>query len=90
MSPRPEDEAQAEILANVTTRGGKELTGYAATPIDKAWGWSLTGDYDHQRVQDIDDDGWADLPRVDSQNIGRDSHPELINLPLRQRPIGHL
>lgn len=62
VSRRPGDEPQAEVLANVTSRDGQDLTGYAATPLTGTLGLSLTAGFDRQSRQDLDDDGWTDMP----------------------------
>lgn len=69
VSRRPGDEPQAEVLANITSRGGQDLTAYTAASIDDAWGWSLTGGFHRQTQQDINDDGWADLPSFERWTI---------------------
>lgn len=62
VSRRPGDAAELEFLANVTSRDGQDLTGYAATPLGGAWSGSLTGGYHRQTRADLDDDGWLDVP----------------------------
>ncbi|MFC3711010.1 TonB-dependent receptor plug domain-containing protein [Sphingoaurantiacus capsulatus] len=58
---RPGDELQVETLANLTSRGGQDLTLYSATPIGGGWGASVVGGYHRQDRQDLDDDGWLDM-----------------------------
>lgn len=65
VSKRPGDVFEAEVLANVTTRGGQDLTAYAAAPIGANTGVSLTAGAHRQTGQDIDGDGWYDLPGYD-------------------------
>ncbi|WP_310498353.1 TonB-dependent receptor domain-containing protein [Sandarakinorhabdus sp.] len=70
VSRRPDDAAQAEALLNVTSRGGQDLTAYAALPAGNlagasagdAIGISLTGGFHRQDANDLDSDGWADMP----------------------------
>lgn len=62
VSRRPADEPTAEFLANATTRNGQDLTAYASTPIADRWSVSLTGGFHRQSRQDLDDDGWIDMP----------------------------
>lgn len=69
VSRRPGDEPQTEVLANITRRGGQDLTAYTATPINEALGWSLTGGFHRQTQQDINGDGWADLPSFERWTI---------------------
>lgn len=59
---RPRGEAEAEFLANATSREGWDLTGYGAVPLGPDWGASLTGGLHHQEAQDLGDDGWIDTP----------------------------
>ncbi|MDQ8757456.1 TonB-dependent receptor [Sphingosinicella sp. LHD-64] len=65
VSRRPGDAAEAEALLNVTSRDGQDLTAYAASPLGGGWSASLTGGLHRQGRQDIDDDGWIDLPGYD-------------------------
>lgn len=62
VSRRPRGEAEAEVLVNATTRNGQDLTGYAATPLGGDWSGSVTGGLHRQSKQDLDDDGWIDMP----------------------------
>ena len=65
VSKRPGDVFEAEVLANATTRNGQDLTAYAATPMSGNTGVSLTAGAHRQTGQDIDIDGWYDLPGYD-------------------------
>lgn len=62
VSRRPGAEIEAELLANATSRSGQDLTTYVATPIGSAWGASIVGGVHRQSRQDIDKDGWIDIP----------------------------
>jgi iron complex outermembrane receptor protein len=62
VSRRPGDAAEGELLLNATSRNGQDVTGYVAGPVSGSIGASLTGGYDRQTAQDIDGDGWANLP----------------------------
>jgi iron complex outermembrane receptor protein len=62
VSRRPGDELRADVLGNVTHRDGQDLTGYVATPINDAWGVSAIGGFNRQTEDDLDGDGWADIP----------------------------
>jgi iron complex outermembrane receptor protein len=62
VSRRPGDEFEGEMLANATTREGQDLTAYFASPIAGSWGASITGGAHRQSIQDLDEDGWADIP----------------------------
>lgn len=62
VSRRPRGEAEAEVLLNATTRDGRDATGYLAAPLGSDWSGSVTGGYHRQSRQDLDDDGWVDMP----------------------------
>lgn len=62
VSRRPADSPEAEVLLNATTRNGQDLTAYAATPLGGGLGASITGGYHRQSRQDLDGDGWIDMP----------------------------
>lgn len=69
VSRRPGAEAQGELLFNATTRDGQDVTGYAATPLGADWSASLTGGWHRQRRQDLDHDGWIDMPGYDRWTV---------------------
>ena len=62
ISRRPSDVLEAEVLANATTRDGQDLTAHVAAPIRSGWSASLTGGAHRQSWQDLDEDGWLDMP----------------------------
>lgn len=62
VSRRPGDEAAGEVLLNLTTEGGQDLTGYFETPLGGRVSASMTVGAHQQRTQDFDSDGWIDLP----------------------------
>ena len=62
VSRRPGEEPLQELLLNATTRDGQDVTAYAAAPLGGAWSSSLTAGAHRQGRQDIDGDGWADIP----------------------------
>lgn len=65
VSRRPAEEPVAEFLLNATSRNGQDLTAYAAAPLGGQWSASLTGGLHRQSRQDLDDDGWIDMPGYD-------------------------
>ena len=65
ISKRPRDEFEAEALGNVTTRGGQDVTAYAAAPLNETTGLSLTAGAHRQSGQDLDGDGWYDMAAYD-------------------------
>lgn len=62
VSRRPTDMAEAEILLNLTSRDGQDLTAYTAMPLSDTLGVSLTAGAHRQGLQDFDLDGWIDMP----------------------------
>lgn len=62
ISRRPRDTREAEVLLNATSRGGQDATGYVAGPLSDRWGLSVVAGHHRQDRQDLDDDGWADMP----------------------------
>lgn len=59
---RPGDAAEAEMLVNATSRDGQDATAWLATPLANGLSGSLTLGAHRQSVQDLDDDGWIDIP----------------------------
>ncbi len=62
VSRRPNDEPESEILLNLTSRDGQDLTVYTSTPLSESIGVSLTAGAHRQGIQDFDGDGWIDMP----------------------------
>ncbi|GLK42872.1 MULTISPECIES: TonB-dependent receptor plug domain-containing protein [Novosphingobium] len=62
VSRRPTSEPQGELLLNATSRDGQDVTGYVAAPLSSVLSASITAGYDRQSRQDLNDDGWADMP----------------------------
>lgn len=55
-------DSESGFLANVTSRGGRDALGFLAASGDSSWsGTLLAGGHDQSR-QDVDRDGWVDLP----------------------------
>lgn len=69
VSRRPGSSPEAEMLANVTSRNGQDLTAYGATPLGNGWGASLVGGLHRQSRQDLDGDGWIDMPGYDRWTV---------------------
>ncbi|WP_164085753.1 TonB-dependent receptor plug domain-containing protein [Stenotrophomonas maltophilia] len=69
ISRRPRETAEAEMLLNATSRGGQDVTGYAAGPLAEHWGLSVVGGYHRQDRQDLDGDGWADIPGYERATV---------------------
>jgi iron complex outermembrane receptor protein len=62
VSRRPGEQQETELLLNLTSREGQDFTAYTAAPINQAWSYSLVGGVHQQNRQDLDDDGWIDMP----------------------------
>lgn len=62
ISRRPGDELTGEVLVNLTTRDGQDVTGYLETPLNDRLSASFTGGAHRQSEQDFDGDGWIDMP----------------------------
>src|SRR5687768_920477 len=61
VSRRP-DEPEREFLFNTTSQSGLDLTSWFANPVGDSASWTLLGGYHRQSEQDLDEDGWLDLP----------------------------
>jgi outer membrane receptor protein involved in Fe transport len=61
ISRRPGDEAEGEVILNVTSRDGQDLSAYGATPFSGGWSGSILASANRQTEQDIDEDGWIDM-----------------------------
>ena len=62
VSKRPGPEADGEIIVNATTRDAQDFSAYVESPLGRYWSGSLLSNYNRQSVQDLDDDGWIDMP----------------------------
>lgn len=62
VSKRPADHAEGEVILNSTTRNGQDVSAYGSTPLSETWSGSLLGTVNRQSEQDLDDDGWIDMP----------------------------
>lgn len=62
VSRAPGGAAEGEVLLNATSRNGQDATGYAAAPLGGGWSGSITTGAHRQRRQDLDGEGWIDMP----------------------------
>jgi outer membrane receptor for ferrienterochelin and colicins len=60
VSKSPKEESA--VLANATSRGGRDLEGFLAEGPVSDWSGTLTAGVHDQSRQDVNGDGWADLP----------------------------
>jgi outer membrane receptor for ferrienterochelin and colicins len=61
VSRRPRAEPQREFLLNRSTRGATDAVTFVASPLSRGWSASLLGGGHWQQINDVNDDGWADL-----------------------------
>lgn len=54
--------AQSALLANATSRGGRDLEAFLTDDSLKEWSGTLTAGVHDQSRQDVNHDGWADIP----------------------------
>ena len=62
LSRRPSEEAERELLLNQSTLGGTDAIGWASHQVSERWGYTMLASVHRQGLEDVDDDGWADLP----------------------------
>jgi outer membrane receptor for ferrienterochelin and colicins len=55
-------QAESAVLANATSRGGRDLEGFFTQDSLKDWTGTLTAGVHDQSREDVNGDGWADLP----------------------------
>jgi outer membrane receptor for ferrienterochelin and colicins len=55
-------EAESAILANMTSRSGRDLVGFFTDVGSSSWSTTLTAGVHDQSRQDISGEGWADVP----------------------------
>ena len=56
---------QTDMLFNLTSQQGTDATVFIGRAQRRGWGWTLLGGYHGQRPQDLDEDGWSDVPEYD-------------------------
>ena len=52
----------ADLLVNLTTPPGVDAAAFLGRGPRGGWGLTLLGGFHSQRAQDLDDDGWGDVP----------------------------
>jgi len=60
---RPTPEHEGELLLNATTRSGLDTVLWASGPVSPTVGYTWLNGAHAQTAEDVDNDGWADLPR---------------------------
>ena len=62
VSRRPGREREGTALVNQTSRGGTDGVAFLAGPLSARWGYTLLAGAHRQRQNDLDGDGWTDMP----------------------------
>lgn len=62
VSRRPGTDPEATLILNQTSRGGSDAVFYSAAPLSSRWGYSLLAGGHRQARNDLDADGWTDMP----------------------------
>jgi iron complex outermembrane receptor protein len=62
VSRRPGAERGGTALVNRTSRGGTDAVAFLAGPASERWGYTLLAGAHGQRQNDLDGDGWTDMP----------------------------
>ena len=52
----------ADLLVNLTSQQGVDAAAFLGRGPRSGWGFTLLGGFHSQRTQDLDDDGWSDVP----------------------------
>ena len=61
ISRTPSNKFEGEVLLNLTSKDGQDITSYFASPLTDSLSASVTSGIHHQSEQDLDDDGWIDM-----------------------------
>ncbi|HEX6974422.1 MAG TPA: TonB-dependent receptor, partial [Vicinamibacterales bacterium] len=59
---RPSETFEREILVNRSTRGATDVVSYFGGPVSERWGMTTLASGHWQTREDVEGDGWADLP----------------------------
>jgi outer membrane receptor for ferrienterochelin and colicins len=63
VSRRPSTDTERQLLLNRSTRGATDAAFWYSSPLSDRWGLTLLGSANGQSRADVDEDGWADLPK---------------------------
>ncbi|REL26328.1 TonB-dependent receptor [Thalassotalea euphylliae] len=64
-----EGEVEGEVLVNLTSKDGQDITSYFASPITDTLSASVTAGVHHQKEEDLDYDGWIDMAGYDRATV---------------------
>lgn len=65
ISKWPSEVPEGEVILNATTRDGQDFSTYASSPLGNGWSGSLLVAANRHSAQDLDDDGWVDMPEYE-------------------------
>ncbi len=65
VSKRPGATPERQVTINASTRGGTDAALWYSAPLSDRWGVTLVGSANGQARADLNDDGWADLPKYE-------------------------
>jgi outer membrane receptor for ferrienterochelin and colicins len=63
VSRRPGAQPEHQLLINRSSRGATDVGLWYSTPLTEQWGLTLLASANGQQRTDVNDDGWADLPK---------------------------
>ena len=63
VSRRPGTKPERQLLVNRSSRGATDVGFWYSMPLTAQWGLTLLASANGQQRTDVDDDGWADLPK---------------------------
>jgi iron complex outermembrane receptor protein len=63
VSRRPGAKPERQLLLNRSSRGATDVGLWYSAPVSGQWGMTLLASANGQQRTDVDDDGWADLPK---------------------------
>jgi iron complex outermembrane receptor protein len=63
VSRRPGATPERQLLLNRSSRGATDVGLWYSAPLSDEWGMTLLASVNGQQRTDVDDDGWADLPK---------------------------
>lgn len=69
VSKRPQAEPGGELILNTTTRDAQDVSLYGSSPLAGGWSGTLLSTYNRQSNQDLDDDGWIDMPGYQRMSV---------------------
>ena len=65
VSKRPGTTPERQVLVNASTRGATDAALWYSTPLSDQWGLTVVGSANGQARNDVNNDGWADLPKYE-------------------------